>query len=649
MPVQSVPIGNFGAAGYLPDVAPSLLPENGFSYSVNWRFDEGGHATVAAGYADALTTRRAYGEAYQFSNPTANLTFFYTWELSDRNAIVVYDQDTNRFTMIESGSLGDLSEFQLSVRDPSQYSMVYTSSGNPAVGEFTVNGAGQIFMAFQNAVPDSITTAVVPDNEMAIVDNGRNKPTRDLVVSSREIDPDSRSVTVTFDTPLAASFFIDAQEYHIRFAEPRVHGNVGAVKWIGTDALGVPVFNNSVEEPLQFVEGLHPIVDTLSSWPAGGTCSSLTSFGTVLVAVGYVNPQAATDFQGSSRTVAFSNPITTPGVLPSWDFANLQSEAGLLGLELFTDGQLTSGFEANNRFIVNSTTDIIAITDIGGGAYDGTKLEIGGGTLTRRTSIAIPNGFFNIGNGQFYIHDTQSYQRVGQARYSDTWFSIVDEERLNEVVVVYDPRTRSIRIKTPTGPSTQEIWIIDLDNNNSLSVLDDHQEINFLEFSAEGTPAETTTWDSIPASSWETIPQNTWNEFPITELGEFRNRILGCGGRQIFVHDFGDNYNGRVINAVLEKAYFKLGAQDSYSTFQFDRVVPWAEGDDGALLDIRVGRSQSLGSSIDYTQWKTYTIGRSTKLDFRRLARWGAITFRCQTSGVQLSGVEIQVNSAGKR
>ena len=67
MPVQSVPIGNFGAAGYLPDVAPSLLPENGFSYARNWRFDEGGHATVASGYADALDTRRAYGEAYPVS------------------------------------------------------------------------------------------------------------------------------------------------------------------------------------------------------------------------------------------------------------------------------------------------------------------------------------------------------------------------------------------------------------------------------------------------------------------------------------------------------------------------------------------------------------------------------------------------------
>ena len=148
-------------------------------------------------------------------------------------------------------------------------------------------------MVFADAVPVSVAGSVIPDNEMAIVDNGRNKPTRDLVVSNREVNSDQDMVIVTFDTPLAASFFIDAQEYHIRFAEPRVHDNVGAVKWVGTDALGVPVFNNSVEEPLQFVEDLHPTVGTLTNWPAGGTCSTLSAFGPVLVAVGYENPQAA--------------------------------------------------------------------------------------------------------------------------------------------------------------------------------------------------------------------------------------------------------------------------------------------------------------------------------------------------------------------
>ena len=170
-----------------------------------------------------------------------------------------------------------------------------------------------------------------------------------------------------------------------------------------------------------------------------------------------------------------------------------------------------------------------------------------------------------------------------------------------------------------------------------------------MEWSAEGTPAQTVTWDNFPVDEWDEIPQNSWNEFPVIELGEYRNRVLSCGGREVFVHDFGPTYNNRPIDAVLEKSYFKLGAQDSYSSFQFDWVVPWIEGATGQMVDIRIGTADNPGAPVSHTNFKTYTLGRTSKLDFRRLGRWGSITFRCQTSGVELSGVEIQVNAAGRR
>ena len=204
-------------------------------------------------------------------------------------------------------------------------------------------------------------------------------------------------------------------------------------------------------------------------------------------------------------------------------------------------------------------------------------------------------------------------------------------------------------IKTPTSSSAQQIWIINFENNNTLSILDDHQEVRYLEWSAEGTPAETLTWDSLPVDMWDEIPQNSWNEFPVIELGEYRNRILGCGGREVFVHDFGPTFNGRPINAILEKSYFKLGANDSYSTFQFDRVVPWMDGEIGSMVDVRVGSADTTGSPITNSAYRTYVLGTTQKLDFRRQAKWGSITFRCQTSNVTLSGVEIKVNQANTR
>ena len=645
MPTQTLNISNFGQSGFLPDVAPTLLPQNGFSYARNFRFNEGGQARVTDGYTNAFDTRANNNQPYEFGNEQTDLTFLYTWELNNENAVVVFDGSANRMLFTENNSLGGLSEYNLSVSDAYFFTSTYTT-GTPATGEFSVSGS-TVTIEVTTEEAATVDDGLTANQEIAMVDVVNNKPIPDVRLSSYSLS--GTTVTLNLDTDISGGDFLIETTYTIRSADVVQHDALATFKWDGTDALGIPVFNNEVEAPWQFQDGPLPKIVPLTNWPGTATCTQLSSFGAVLVAVGYRNPVGNIGFQGGNRTLAFSNPIVDAGVLPEWDFENLDSQSQIIDLSLFTDGVLVSAFEAQGRLIVNSTTDVLAISDNGDGTYSATKLEIGGGVLTKRTSVAVPNGFFSIGNGQFYIHDTNTYQSIGEGQYVESWFSSVDTERLDEIQVVYDPRTRSVFIKTPTSSVQQEIWIINFENNNTLSVLDDHQEVRFLEWSAEGTPAETIVWDNIPVNEWDNIPQNSWNEFPVIELGEYRNRVLGCGGREVYVHDFGPTFNGRPINAILEKSYFKLGAQDSYSSFQFDRVVPWIEGEVNAMVDIRIGTADNPGAPVSHTNYKTYTLGRTSKLDFRRLGRWGSITFRCLTSGVELSGVEIQVNAAGRR
>ena len=649
MPSQVLNLGNFGQSGFLPDIAPSLLPQTGFSYARNFRFNEGGRARVTDGYTNAFDTRGNDGDPFLIGNEESSLTFLYTWELSGENAVAVYDATAERMLFIENNSQGGLSTFNLSVRNDQTYLNSYIASGTPPVNHFTINSAGEIEIGFATAFSaGEVEEQAQAGREVSFVDNLNNVPAVDTTIASVAVN--GTLLTITLNEPiLDTTKFEESQFYSMRVADVYFHDNLARFKWDGTDALGVPIFNNEVEPPWEFVNDPIPKVQQMTNWPDGGIATQISSFGTVLVAVGYKNDDANFGFQGGNRTIAFSNPITDAGNLPEWDFENLDSQSQIIDLSLYTDGILVSAFESQGRLIVNSTTDVMAITDNGDGTYSATKLEIGGGVLTKRTSVAIPNGFFNIGNGQFYTHDTNSYQSVGHGLYSDSWFSSVDIERLDEVQVIYDPRLRSVWIKTPTSNSAQQIWIINLENNNTLSVLDDHQEVKYLEWSAEGTPAETVVWDNFPVDQWEEIPQNSWNEFPVIELGEYRNRVLGCGQREVYVHDFGPTYNGRPINAILEKSYFKLGANDSYGTFQFDRVVPWASGETGDMIDIRVGNAASVGAPTAHTSFKTYTIGMTEKLDFRRQAKWGSITFQCTTAGVELSGVEIKVNSANRR
>ena len=115
MPSQVLNIGNFGQSGFLPDIAPSLLPQNGFSFARNWRFQEGGQAQVTSGYTNAFDTRGNNGDPYNFGPSATNLTFLYTWELSNQNAVAVYDGSANRMLFTENNSIGGLSEYNLSV------------------------------------------------------------------------------------------------------------------------------------------------------------------------------------------------------------------------------------------------------------------------------------------------------------------------------------------------------------------------------------------------------------------------------------------------------------------------------------------------------------------------------------------------------
>ena len=650
---QTINLGNFGQSGFLPDVAPSLLPQTGFSYSRNWRFKKGGHAEVSEGYTNVYETRAEDDGNVELGKENSDFTFLYTWELANDNAVVVYDGENQNFFMTENAGMGGITEYNLSIENITTYDLEYDSTGEdtPASGMMSVSASGNLYVGFDTALEASTAAANVETFKIiAIVDDSKNKPFgNDDLIPVSVGSSIGTVMKVSFAEPLDGSRIADGTNLVFQVGQQIEHDALGKFKWDGTDALGVPVFNNEVEAPWEFVDAPLPYIKEMNNWPSGGICKQLSSFGVVLVAVGYSNDEADVGFKGNNRTLAFSNPILDAGELPTWTFQDLESQAQIIDLSLYTDGALVSAYEAQGRLIVNSTTDVMAITDNRDGTYSAVKLEIGGGVLSKRTSVAISNGFFSIGNGQFYIHDTNTYQSIGHGQYSETWFNTVDEERLDEIQVIYDPRTRTVWIKTPTSEVAQEIWIIDLENNYTLSVLDDHQEIKFMEWSAEGTPAVTLTWDTIPAPEWDLIQQNSWNEFPVIELGEYRNRILSAGGRGVFVHDYGLTYNKRPIAGILEKSYFKLGAGNSHETFQFDRLVPWVEGETGSELSIRVGSANSLGDSIRHTNYKTYRIGTTEKLDFRRQAKWGSMTFYSTTSGTMISGVEIIVNSASRR
>ena len=151
------------------------------------------------------------------------------------------------------------------------------------------------------------------------------------------------------------------------------------------------------------------------------------------------------------------------------------------------------------------------------------------------------------------------------------------------------------------------------------------------------------------AATWDGLTQNQWNEFPTVSTELFRNRILSVGGRNIFVHDVGFTFNGRAINAVLRRTDLPLQTNNSYSSFQWQRVIPWiASPQSGSMVSCRVGGSFSLNGDIGYTGFNVFSVDNDQKLDFRRTSKWAAIEFTTQDP-VEISGFELEVTTGGKR
>ena len=646
--MATVNIKGLGQHGFMPDVAPSELPPTGFTYARNFRFMEGQFAKVTDGYTNAFDTRNRR----EFGVSNTDATFMYTWLLSNDNAIAYYDAGQQRLQFIENNNANNIVEFNMSVDDVYSDSLTYATSGATA-GTFVLSS--NTISLPTGTLRSTIETAAVADAIVTVYED--RVPIFSRTVSANAVVNDTAAV-LTVDTTVAAdgtggvipvASFTAGSTYEIRVGTPIEHDDSAAHLWQATDAFGIPIFNNSRDIPYVFNDSVIPHVGPLDNFPTTARCRFMTKFGGFIFALGYNNANGPLGERGNARTIAISDVITTPGSLPNWDFSNTQSFAQIFDLSLYSDGDLVSAYEANNTLYVNTTTDVITFVYDGNGQFNASLLPIGGGVLTPRTSTPIPNGFFNIGSGRIYIHDGNSFTEVGDGIWSQSWFTNVDVARLDEVQVVYDNRSHAVWIKTPISDTAQEMWIYNL-NNKTLSVLDDHQEIRYITRSAEGVPAENSTWDTFHPTddSWEGLPQNSWNEFPVLQLGEFRDRVLSCGGREFYVHDFGSSFNGRAINAVVQREYLRL-TDNTYGTYTIHRVIPWLRAPINSQYSIRVGGASTTATETSWTPYQTYTVGRTEKLDFRRNVKWGGYTVLTNVSGAEISGLEVDVTSTDRR
>ena len=633
-------VDNLAQFGYMPDAVPSTLPPNAFSFATNWRFNEAGYAEVTRGFSDA------YGGLFlggvSLGSSTTNASFMFTWSLPAAPALVYYDSFNRKMRF---GEVQDVAGTEGFVEE------------DLTVTEFT--------HALRSENEWQATEALgVP-----IFNNGIEHPwvysddNTDKTIVRLNLWPAAQVVTFNAGsiTRIESIIGTSVNTTEIEFTDGMLPVNLSIADVITLTNTGASDFNRTYT--VESIEGnvIGTLLDSsglnasgLNATTADGsfddnpTCVFLTSYSAFLIGIGYEdpsNPDVA--LRGGPRTIAISD-VFEAGGLPAWNFAD-STIAQIFDLSLLTEGDLLSAYEQSGSLFVNTTTDVIIFTSNGDGTFNATAAPYPNGALTKRSTALVPNGQFNIGNRKMYIHDGSSTTPVGEGKFVESWFSEVDEGRYDEVQATYDPQSTSIWIKTPLTDGSNEMWIYNL-SNDTLSRLDGHRDVKYMLFSATGIPSARFEWDDFTENStWDTLPDSTWADFPPDEDSIYRNRLLSCGGRSIFIHDQGFTFNEDVIIATLRREDLRL-INDTYSSVQISRILPHVyDATPGSSLTCRVGGSNAVNAPVVWSPTRTLSVDSGQKLDFRTTVKWSSYEFVSASSGQILSGYEIDYNQSGGR
>ena len=448
-----------------------------------------------------------------------------------------------------------------------------------------------------------------------------------------------------------------------------------AYGWNATDSFSRPILNNGRDAPYAMITDT--TMGHLPRWPTTDYARFFTSFrGAFMVAIGL----------NGGKTVRFSDAIEVPGTFPTWGphVTGATSYTGYsangtgtesitipsstfstdLDLSLHTSGELLSALEVNNVLYVFTTVNIVAITYEGvvndSPSFNSTVIHTDNGALGNKSMCVVPGGFAVMAPNQFYTvaanysdYEGQSKKVLGDGKWIETWNSTVNNDRLDEIQLVYNAIEEEVWIKTPTGSSGNEIWRYNL-KMDAVSRMTDHGEIRFLEYSKDGLPAAPLTIDTLPAS-WtiDTIPFANIDELPVFTRGIYPNRIISIGGNSttatLFIHDFGSSYNGRDIQAYLRRDAMVL-KQSARELVSINRVIPFTETEsNSATLDVTVGKSKLPHGSPTFVPAKTFNVMNDTKLDFRVNSRYPAIQFYATSAALALHSYELDITMTDRR
>lgn len=352
----------------------------------------------------------------------------------------------------------------------------------------------------------------------------------------------------------------------------------------------VPIFNNSVNEPMYWDGQVTSDFVTLPDWTATESCEVLVPHRFHLFAMNIDGPAGTLPEQ-----VKFSD-AAAPGNVPSSWTPAATNEAGSATLS-DTPGPIISGLNLRSSLAIYKQGSTHLADYIGGDEiFSFRTLFSQLGALSRHAVTDVNGSHLVVTDGDIVLHDGQTPRSIAQNRRKRFLFNQLDQDNFDNLFVTYWRRRNEVWICFPEAGQTYASRAMVYDVANDAW---GDRELANIAFAAPGIVSDSTPDDSWDAATtvWDSTTR-VWNTqtFSLAE----QELVLADQSAPDFLSA---NESSESLTSTWAKNDIDFNEPERIKYVR--RLYLRVEAASSIDFTVRIGTRDSTGGSVTYTSGRT--------------------------------------------
>ncbi len=407
---------------------------------------------------------------------------------------------------------------------------------------------------------------------------------------------------------------------------------------------GVVVFNNASEAPQVWTgTTINDKFANLGAWPADTTCRTMASVNNFLVAL-----DVTENGTRIPELVRWSTRADVGTIPDSWDYADTTKAAGRTALG--ASGTIMTAAKLRESLVIYMDRRVFLMTEVGGfEVFSFRELFSEIGALSRRCVGELRGRHVVFSFDDLIVHDGTAMQSIADRRIRRNIFNDIDSQNFERSFIALNYAGNEVWFCYPESgaiyPSVAWIWnwVNDTWYKRALpqSAHITHGVIN--DTGGDTFDSATGTFDDATGAFNETTL--TGAQIGLLLADTENGKLLKLSETPSF--------DGSAFNSFVERSALPFGEDP---LFDLDRIkyireiIPDIRGSVGGVVNIYIGKRDSIDDNVTFEGPFPYTIGTTRKIDCRVSGRVIDIKFETTTAiDWELTAFRLYYRLAGQR